>query len=115
MSIVMMICFARSGGTILNQCLGSLPGVRMPSEVHPLLGNRSKGTKPQRTIKHQAKNWYQIDLQSDGFVENALELEEICQRSGRSLIIRDWTYAGYFPFCKNPPLVPNKLLSLEIL
>ena len=115
MPIIMMICFARSGGTILNQCLGSLPGVLMPSEVHPLLGNRSKGIKSQRTIKHQAKNWYQIDLQSDDFVEGALELEEICRQSGRSLIIRDWTYAGYFPFGKNPSPVPDKLLSLETL
>jgi len=115
MPIVMMICFARSGGTVLNQCLGSLPNVIMLSEVHPLVEDWSNEKMSPRTIKHQAKNWYQIDLKSSGFVESVLELEEICQRSGRQLIIRDWTFGGYFPFDKNPSPPADKLLSLETL
>ena len=115
MPIIVMICFARSGGTVLNQCLGSLPNVIMVSEVSPLAGQWYKGNMSLGTIKDQAKNWYQIDLKLNGFVESALELEEICRRSGRQLIIRDWTFGGYFSFDKNPSPPADKLLSLETL
>ena len=83
MSIIVMICFARSGGTILNQCLGSLPGVVIMSEVNPLGGGKGKGAESYRTIKSQAKNWYGIDLISDedNFVECAIELEAFCRKS----------------------------------
>jgi len=113
--IIVMICFARSGGTILNQCLGSLPNVVLISELNPLPRYKSKGNIALGTIKDQAKNWYGIDLKSNGFVESALELEDICQRSGRQLIIRDWTYGGFLPFGRNPSTPSDKLLTLEAL
>jgi len=64
-SIIVMICFARSGGTILNQCLGSLPNVVMLSEVHPLVENWSSGKVSVPKVKYQTKNCYQIDLSAN--------------------------------------------------
>lgn len=115
MPIIVMICFARSGGTILNQCLGSLPNTMIISEVSPLAGNWRKGNIFVGTIKEQAKHWYDIDLKSNGFVESALELAEICERTGRWLVIRDWTFGGYFPSKNKPDSPPDKLLTLEAL
>src|SRR5436309_1024611 len=34
-ALVVMLCYARSGGTVLNKCLGVLPNVFVASEVHP--------------------------------------------------------------------------------
>ena len=115
MPIIVKICFARSGGTVLNQYLGSLPNVIMMSEVNPLGGNWRKGKMALGTIKDQAKNWYQIDLKSDGFAESALELEKICRRSGHHLIIRDWTFGSFFPAKENDFNPPNSLSSLDVL
>lgn len=110
-----MICFARSGGTILNQCLGSLPNVVIMSEVSPLGGGAGKGQIYYQTIKSQAKNWYGIDLKSDenDFVESTLELEKICEKDNRQLIIRDWSYINFVPIKENNYNPPQRLLILE--
>lgn len=115
MSIILMICFARSGGTILNKCLGSLPNVVMVSEVNPLGGG--KGLRLYQTIKSQAKHWYGIDLISDDndFVGSALELGKICKETNRKLIIRDWTSVNFFPFKINNFTPPQRFLSLNSL
>ena len=70
MSVGLMVCYARSGGTILNRCLGCLPGVVMLSEVTPLVDQSPAGGEP-RTVKDQARQWYGIELQSHGFTESA--------------------------------------------
>ena len=36
--VTVMLCFARSGGTVLNRCLGCLPDIVIMSEVNPLGG-----------------------------------------------------------------------------
>ena len=110
-----MVCFARSGGTILNQCLGSLPSAVIMSEVNPLGGGKGIGPKSYRTIKSQAKNWYGIDLGSDddNFVKSALELEGICRSSNKQLIIRDWTYVNFMPAKENDYVPPQRLLTVE--
>jgi len=116
-SIIIMICFARSGGTILNRCLGSLPNVVMMSEVNPLGGGAGKGQEFYKTIKSQAKNWYEIDLKSheDDFVTSALELHKICEKENRQLIIRDWSYINFMPDEENKHNPPKKLLILDVL
>lgn len=115
MSVRAMICFARSGGTVLNQCIGSLPNVVILSEVNPLGGGGGQGPVWFQTVKAQAKEWYQINLQSEDFVGGILELEQICENSGRSLIVRDWTLVNFFPCEENGWNPPNRLLTLEIL
>ncbi len=62
MAVVVMIAFARSGGTVLNQCLGSLPDVVIMSEVNPLGGGwGERGANSLTTIKDQAKHWYHLE------------------------------------------------------
>lgn len=110
-----MICFARSGGTILNQCLGSLPNVVILSEVNPLGGGSGKKNQAYKTIEEQAKNWYQIDIKSDKFTDKILQLESICQSHDLNLIVRDWTFINFMPEEDNDFQPPQKLLTIEAL
>ncbi len=115
MALSLMICFARSGGTVLNQCLGSLPNVVILSELNPLGSGSGRKTESNKTVQEQAKNWYQIDIKSDQFTEGILELETKCSVQSKNLIIRDWTFINFVPFKNNNYNPPNRLLSLEAL
>ena len=97
-----MVSFARSGGTLLNRCLGSLSDVVIMSEVNALGGGWSVDKeKSLVTIKTQAKKWYSISLKSNNFVENASELARMCQKQNKNLIIRDWSYINFVPHKNN--------------
>jgi len=116
MAVVVMICFARSGGTVVNQCLASLPGVVMLSEVNPLGGGWGKeGRDSPQTVKAQAKQWYDIDLEANDFIESILELEAICAKDGRYLVIRDWPFVNFVAHESNRNSPPNRLLTIEAL
>ncbi len=115
MAVRLMICYARSGGTVLNQCLGCLPHVVIMSEVNPLGGGGGKGPVQYKTVKSQAKQWYGIELHSNDFVESVLELEEVCNNMGYYLVIRDWTFVNFVPCVNNKWNPPNSLLTLEML
>jgi hypothetical protein len=52
---------ARSGGTLLNRCLGCMPGILMLSEIHPNMGNRLD----QFHALVQAQQWFGIFSDSD--------------------------------------------------
>src|SRR3990172_5061199 len=116
MAIVVMICFARSGGTVLNQCLGMLPNVVILWEVNPLGGGwGARGSESPTTVKEQAKRWYRIDLASEGFSNNILELERICEATGKRLLVRDWSFVNFVPCKENMHNPPSSLLTLDDL
>lgn len=115
MSITVMTCYARSGGTILNRCLGSLPNVVMMSEVNPLGGGSGSADGDLRTVKEQASKWYDIELKSEGFLDNVLELYEYCNKNNKHLILRDWPFINFYPFLLNDFKAPDRLLILEEL
>lgn len=115
MAIIVMICFGRSGGTVLNQCLGSLPKVIMLSEVNPLGGGSGKKSISLRTVKEQAKYWYDIDISADGFAEGILELQKISANTGNRLVVRDWSFVNFVPNPSNEFDPPRKFLTLEAL
>jgi hypothetical protein len=114
--VVVMIAFARSGGTILNQCLGSLPDVVMISEVNPLGGGAGdRGPDSFTTVRAQAEHWYQIAVESDAFADSVQELEQACLDSGKHLVIRDWSLVNFLPHRLNAHNPPHRLLTLEAL
>ena len=112
-----MECFARSGGTLLNKCLASLPDVVMISEVNPLGGGGGKGDSDSwlQTVKDQAKGWYGIELKSDEYADSIEELNNICVQKNKKLIVRDWPYVNFVPDKQNGFKPPNKLLAYEAL
>ena len=115
MSVVVMICFARSGGTVLNQCIGCLSNVVMLSEVNPLGGGGRGPGIVYRSVKEQAKHWYNIDISSDDFIDGILELEHVCLNAGKHLVIRDWSYVNFVPTPVNNFNPPRRLMTLELL
>ena len=110
--INIFLCFSRSGGTVLNQCLGCLPNVVIMSEVNPLGGGWGKeGENSPTTIQAQAKEWYGIELQHSSFAESAIELSEKCGH----LIIRDWSFANFVPNPTNQFNPPGRFLTVDAL
>ncbi len=93
--ISIMLCYARSGGTLLSRCLGSMPDVALLSEVNPLYLD-SDGDR--RTVVAQAADWYGIKLDAVGFPAAVKELHE---KRGGNLIVRDWTIANFYPYGLN--------------
>lgn len=89
--------FARSGGTLLNKCLASMPNVVMLSEVSRFGGGYGeRGKESPTTVQQQAEQWYDIRLTSSGFEDGILELHKYCQENNKHLIIRDWSYINFF-------------------
>jgi len=116
MTIVLMECFSRSGGTLLNRIIGSLPNVVMLSEVNPLGGGwGARRERSYTTPKKQALHWYGIELKSSGYRENILELNRICREKNKTLVVRDWPYVNFMPHPLNRQQPPHRLLAYEAL
>lgn len=100
-----MINYARSGGTIISKCIGSLPNVLLFSEVHPLLCASGD-------ISLQAKNWYGIDISASSYKKQISELRE--KLPDKHIVIRDWTFIDFTP--NNFDISPSyKLLNYHVL
>lgn len=115
MAVIVMFCFARSGGTLLNRCLGSLPSTVILSEVNPIGSGSGKDPSACRTVKEQALHWYGIKIKSDDFVEGILELEKVCLDIDQKLIIRDWSFVNFMPTQENNYTPAKKFLCLKAL
>ncbi|MBC6497956.1 MAG: hypothetical protein GDA54_06535 [Alphaproteobacteria bacterium GM7ARS4] len=93
--IRLMHTHGRSGGTLTNRLLGSMPDVVMMSEVMPYEPNAKGGGNDVRLVYGQAKRYYNITLKNREYIPSILELEDICERSGRHLVVREWTTMLY--------------------
>ena len=115
MKLRLMICLARSGGTLLNQCLGMLPRVVMLSEVNPLGGGwGALGPDSHTTPQAQAWHWYGIRLGRKGYSEAMAELLDHCKQRGKHLVVRDWTHVNFFQH-PGMPAPSETLMNLEVL
>lgn len=104
--IIVMLSYARSGGTLLNRCIASMPNIIMLSEVNV----EALCPSSCNTIKDQVKEWYGIILKSDGFIENIKELYSYCLTTGLILAVRDWTFGSFVPSRYNN-FEPSKTLA----
>ncbi len=109
--IIVMLSYARSGGTLLNRCMGSIPNTLVLSEIN------TEAICPNscRTIKEQAKKWYNINLKSKTFLANIKELYKYCNSHNKTLLIRDWTFGSYVPSQYNNFQPTKSLATLKIL
>ncbi|MEW5975383.1 MAG: sulfotransferase family protein [Acidobacteriota bacterium] len=113
MDLGVLYCFARSGGTLINRCLGCIPGNLVLSEVNP-----QSAVLP---IENQARDWLSL-ISPDEYEEFSKQpyglkiriLWERAQKQNHALIIRDWptlnflenAYCGYF--------CPSGILEQEV-
>ena len=95
MSIGVILNYGRSGGTLLNRCLGTLPNVVIKSEVSPYRQPNVSGQPV--TVQQQASQWYGNSLQSNEFAESIVELHEKCYELSKRLIIRLWCVGEFRP------------------
>ena len=89
--ITVMLCYARSGGTLLNRCLLQLPETFVLSEVNP----KGNGSGSAEGIEGQAKNWYGIDVEKGSYASQINQVWKACQAHGKRLIIRDWPFIDF--------------------
>ena len=91
-----MLCYARSGGTLLNQMLGLLPDTIILSEVSPLGGGSGElGKISCTTPAQQARHWYSIDIEDSDFETEIMDIYVYCRKNKKRLIIRDWSFISF--------------------
>jgi hypothetical protein len=93
-SALVLINYARSGGTIFSRALSALPQVVLFSEVNPTLNASGN-------IREQAKDWYNIEIADGTFAEMAEEAYNVCSKSDKQLVLRDFTFINFTPHALN--------------
>lgn len=109
--IIVMLSYARSGGTLLNRCICSLSNTLVLSEINveALCPNSCS------TIKEQVKKWYGLELRSDGFMENIEEIYEYCISKNFTLVVRDWTFGSFVPSRHNNFQPSKSLATFDVI
>lgn len=97
MKIIVILNFARSGGTILAQLLNTFDGAWVLSEINPQAGATpaNDAVKPELAIAQQAADWYGVRLKKGGFLESISDLANTAESQGKVLVIRDWSYQNF--------------------
>lgn len=109
---------ARSGGTLVSRCIGSMCGVRLLSEIHP------QGLQYFDPIK-QAANWFGLIEQNDiqalitrqgkiSFSDAIALIYSKCIEEGSCLVIRDWAYVDFIGMPFNPSPSGHHVLTREL-
>lgn len=85
---------ARSGGTLICRCIGSMDGVRLLSEIHPQ-GHRNK----QFNAVRQYQDWYAdlgiTNVRALPFVDSIELLYRHCEQNNAVLVLRDWAHIDF--------------------
>jgi hypothetical protein len=86
-----MLCWPRSGGTLLNRLLVAHPDLWVLSEVNP----NGCGGGSVVGVRAQAREWFDQEVTTEDFGAGVAELAEAAAAAGRTLIVRDWTFADF--------------------
>ena len=98
---------ARTGGTLITKCLGSMDKVVVLSEVHPAVLN---ATDPMK----QAVEWFGLvskkqmlrwrNLRGPRFEQFVWARHDAAESRGEHLVLRDWSHLDYYgkPFIEKP-------------
>ena len=100
---------ARTGGTLITKCLGSMDNVVVLSEVHPAVLN---ATNPMK----QAVEWFGLVSQTQSMKWKLLKgprfeqfvwvCSNAAEQKGQRLVLRDWSHLDYYghPFVADPKM-----------
>ncbi len=108
--IYLMLSYARSGGTLLNRCLGSFDEVVMLSEINPMDNGNRRMDAPR-----QCRSWYGIDVHNTDFKGIISECNDWCNAHNKKLIVRDWSTVNFRKMDKNHFSPPNRFLIIDEL
>ena len=108
---------ARTGGTLVSRCIGSMDGVALLSEIHPY----GAQIGPNFNVLAQAKNWYQL-FQNEQPTDKRYAFNEILvliaqgmEDKGLQLVVRDWVHLDFMavPFISEPYYHSRLVESLQ--
>lgn len=109
-AIPVFYSFARSGGTLLNQCLGVTPENAVLSEVNPAACCRS--------VASQAESWLQLiepeesaEFAQQPYADQIASLHERARARGRRLVVRDWPTVNFLANTAAAEIVPSGVLE----
>lgn len=109
---------ARSGGTIISRCLGSMVGVVLLSEIHPL------GLAMYNPVV-QADQWFDLFTEDDkkrlvatgsvDYLDIIALIRQRCEERQKTLLIRDWSHLDFtgVPFITTPAYEPTHRTLLQ--
>jgi len=93
---------ARSGGTMVSKCLGSMAGIKLFSEIHPDANHVA-----YMNVTDQAHRWYGIATnkdvkRQDAFVEGVKNIYQAVESQNASMVLRDWASIDFIGKVLNP-------------
>jgi hypothetical protein len=108
-----LYAFARSGGTLVNQLLGSHPDALVLSEVNP-----AASCKP---LTEQAQSWPKLidpeglaAVARLGYGAQIAHVHELSRRQGKRLLVKDWSTVNFMPGAAGVSVQPSGLLEQPI-
>lgn len=114
MKIPVIYAYPRSGGTLVNRCLGSIPGNLILSEVNPLASVVPVATQAQGWLNLLTEDQVAEFVQQP-YGQQITHLATMAKELNHHLIIRDWTAANFIdnPISDNI-LTPSFLLEQDL-
>ncbi len=109
--IIVMLCYPRSGGTLLNRVLSSLENTIVLSEVSPTSICQNKTP----TIFDQARDWYNIPIIQGTFESELEQIYNWTTKNDYQLIIRDWSFGSFVKTKYNNNTASFKLDTLSYI
>jgi hypothetical protein len=113
MALAVFYSFARSGGTLVNRCLGAIPGNLVLSEVNP-----HGAVVP---LEVQARDWLGLlrpeefeAASQKGYGAKLRALAETAGRQGQHLVVRDWTTLNFMDRIFFDYFEPSALLEQDL-
>jgi len=102
---------ARSGGTLISRCLGTMNKVCLLSEIHPLGATAIKPERLRISPFGQAVRWHGLFTEADAkrfrtkpptFQQLMFMIEQRASAKRLDLVVRDWSHLDWvgLPFCK---------------
>jgi hypothetical protein len=102
---------ARSGSTVMCQCLGCMEGVMLLSELHPRARHLVDPLKQAQELFGCVTQDDISDLQRQGgitYVQAVALIEQRCRELGDVLVLRGWSHLDYtgYPYLTSPSYRP---------
>lgn len=95
--IVVIVGFARCGVTLVNRYLASDKQLVCLAEIN----SRYICPTEPNTVRGQLSEWYGTSIEDGSIIEELKSALEICSSSGRTLLVRDWSFGSFVPLKYN--------------